>query len=51
MPQSLRNFIVFVESENDKMSEEERGWDEMTLSSHPLSLNTFYDATMLHING
>lgn len=52
MPKSLRNFIVFVESKNDKMlkREEERG--EMTVH---LSLYSFYtliyDVTVLRVNG
>ena len=47
----MRSFIVFVESENDKMSERGKGWDEMTLHPLFLSLNSFYDVTMLHVNG
>ena len=46
----MRYSIVFVESENDKMSERKRRYDKMTLSSHPLSLNTSYNAIVLHVN-
>lgn len=52
MPKSLRNFIVFVESKNDKMLK--RGKERGEMIVH-LSLYSFYtliyDVTVLRVNG
>lgn len=47
----MRYFIIFVGSENDKMSERGRGYDKMTLSSFPSLYILVYEVTVLRSNG